>query len=370
MTLDRRMRQAGESVRRYAEQEVDPVAMLWRLRSQQRRRSLQTAAVVLALLVGLVAAAVLVVRGPRQPQVIAPPRPLGRVAATIPLPGATSPRVVGVADGLVWVDGGNHTAYRVDPTSNRVAGTLRLPAGSRLAAVAQGSLWLADEAAGTISQADPHTSRTLQTVNIGSVQERQGSSEERFKLAVDGDAVWVARLHTDVVRIDWAHAKVAGRFTIGVPGASWYDLIAAGGGVAVTHGDTKDADQLDPRTGRATAIGLGGAPTGAAFGAGSFWVSVDNSTLARIDPASRRVTATVGLDGQHLPGAVAAGAGGVWVLASGGLLQRIDPAANQVVHALQAGPQTVDSGRLAVGAGAVWVSDADTHTLLRIDPHS
>jgi hypothetical protein len=28
-----------------------------------------------------------------------------------------------------------------------------------------------------------------------------------------------------------------------------------GGGVAVTHGDAKDADQLDPRTGRATAIG-------------------------------------------------------------------------------------------------------------------
>jgi streptogramin lyase len=102
--------------------------------------------------------------------------------------------------------------------------------------------------------------------------------------------------------------------------------------VAVTHGEPNDADQLDP--------------------------------------ASRRVTTTVGLDGQHLPGAVAAGAGGVWVLASGGRLQRIDPAANQVVHALQAGPQTVDRGRLAVGAGAVWVSDADTHTLLRIDSHS
>jgi hypothetical protein len=44
--------------------------------------------------------------------------------------------------------------------------------------------------------------------------------------------------------------------------------------VAVTHGDAKDADQLDPRTGRATAIGLGGAPAGAAVGAGSFRVSV------------------------------------------------------------------------------------------------
>jgi hypothetical protein len=59
------------------------------------------------------------------------------VAATIALPQAAFPRVVGVADGLVWVDGGDATAYRVDPQSNRVTGSLKLPAGpygrSRLA---------------------------------------------------------------------------------------------------------------------------------------------------------------------------------------------------------------------------------------------
>jgi streptogramin lyase len=364
MTLDRRMRQAAESVRRYSDLEVDPVAMLWRLRRHQRRRSLRAAAVALALVAGLVA--VVIVARPRG--ITPPPRPLGRVAATIALPQAPFPRVVGVADGLVWVDGGDATAYRVDPRTNRVAGSLRLPAGSRLAAVARGTLWWANEAAGTISQADPRTGRTLQTVNVGSVQEGQNPAEERFRLAFDGNAVWVARLHTDVMRIDWAHAKVAGRFTIGLPGASWYDVIAAGRGVAVTHGDAKDAAQLDPRTGKATAIGLGGAPTGAAFGAGSFWVSVDNSTLARIDPASRQVTATVRLDGQHLPGAVVVGEGAVWVFAGGGLLQRIDPASNQVVHTISVGPEGVDSGRLATGAGAVWLSDAQAHTLIRIDP--
>jgi streptogramin lyase len=193
-------------------------------------------------------------------------------------------------------------------------------------------------------------------------------AEEGFRLALDGDAVWVARLHTDVVRIDWPRATITGRFTIGVPGASWYDLIAAGSGVALTHGDAKDADQLDPRTGKATPIHLGGAPDGAAFGAGSFWVSAQDSALARIDPTSRRVTATVRLDGQHLPGDVVVGAGAVWVFAGGGLLQRVDPAGNRVVHALAVGPQGVDSGRLAVDADAVWLSDAEAHTLVRIDP--
>jgi streptogramin lyase len=369
VTLDRRMRRAGESVRRFAEDEVDPAAMLWRLRAHQRRRSLQAAAVALALVAGLVAAAVLVARVPQRPEVVTPPpRSLGRVAATIPLPGAAFPRVVGVADGLVWVDGGDATAYRVDPDGNRVAGSLRLPAGSHLAAVGRGSLWLADEAAGTVSQADPRTGRTLRTVHVGPVSKGPNPAAEGFRLALDGDAVWVARLHTDVVRIDWVRAMITGRFTIGVPGASSYDVIAAGGGVAVTHGDEQDADQLDPQTGKATPIGLGGVPAGAAFGAGSFWVSAQDSTLARIDPASRRVVATVRLDGQHLPGAVAVGNGAVWVFAGGGLLQRVDPAANRVVHTLAVGPDGVDDGRLATGADAVWLSDAQARTLTRIDP--
>jgi streptogramin lyase len=366
VTLDERMRQAGASVRRYADAEVDPVAMLWRLRAHERRRSRRTAAVAFAVLAVLVAAAVLVVRAPRQPEVLTPPG-LGRVAATIPIPGAAFPRVVGVADGLVWVDGGNATAYRVDPQSNRVAGTVALPAGSRLAAVGQGSLWLVNDAAGTVSQADPGSGTILQTVPVGAVQEKSHPHQEGLRLALDGDAVWVARLQTEVVRIDWARATITRRFTLGIPGSSSYDLIAAGGGVAIADAPQQDAALLDPQTGKVTTVPLGGTLAGVAFGAGSFWVSVEDYTLARIDPASRRVIATVRLDGQHLPGAVIVGGDAVWVFASG-LLQRIDPAANQVVHTLQVGPQEVEAGRLAAGAGAVWLSDATARTLLHIDP--
>jgi streptogramin lyase len=367
VTVDRRMRQAAESVRRYSDQEVDPVAMLWRLRTHQRRRSRRTAAVALAVLAGLVAAAVLVIRSPRQPEVLTPPG-LGRVAATIALPQAPFPRVVGVADGLVWVDGDNATAYRVDPQSNRVAGTVRLPAGSRLAAVGRGSLWLTNDAAGTVSQADPGSGTILQTVTVGAVQEKSHPHQEGLRLALDGDAVWVARLQTEVVRIDWAGGgTITRRFTVGVPGSARYDLIAAGGGAAITHGGQQDAALLDPQTGKVTTVPLGGTLAGVAFGAGSFWVSAEDYTLARIDPTSRRVTATVRLDGQHLPGAVVVGGDAVWVFASG-LLQRIDPAANRVVHTLQVGPQEVETVRLAAGAGAVWLSDATARTLLRIDP--
>jgi streptogramin lyase len=53
---------------------------------------------------------------------------------------------------------------------------------------------------------------------------------------------------------------------------------------------------------------------------------------------------------------------------AGGLLQRVDPASNRLVHTLAVGPETVDSGRLAVGSGSVWLSDATARTLTRIDP--
>jgi streptogramin lyase len=370
MTLDGRMRQAAESVRRYAEVEVDPAAMLWRLRAHERRRSLQAAAVALALVAGLVAAAVLVARAPRQPEVITPaPRSLGRVAATISLPQAVFPRAVGVADGVVWVDGGNATAVRVDPKTNQVLGEVRLPAGLRLAAVGPGSLWLVDEAAGTVSQADL-TGHLRRTVSVGWQWTARNPAEEGFRLAVDGGSVWVAVQHTGVAHIDWTRGKVTSRFTR-PPGAGYYDLIAAGGGAALTHGE-EDADLLDPRTGKATAIRLGGLPTGAAFAAGSFWASVDNATLARIDPTSRRVVATVHLDAKFPPGPVVVGDGAVWVYGGGGLLQRIDPATNRVVHTLPGiGSAQLGTayGRLAAGAGAVWLSDAENHTLLRIDPN-
>jgi streptogramin lyase len=171
------------------------------------------------------------------------------------------------------------------------------------------------------------------------------------------------------VRIDWAQAKITRKFTIGVPGSSWYAHIAAGGGVAITQGGLPDAALLDPQTSNETTVPLGGTLAGVAFGAGSFWASAEDYTLARIDPASRQVVATTPLDGQHLPGAVIVAGDAVWVFASG-LLQRIDPAANQVVHTLAVGPQEVEPGRLAAGAGAVWLSDATARTLVRIDPQS
>lgn len=197
--------------------------------------------------------------------------------------------------------------------------------------------------------------------------QKSAPHEEGLRLALDGEVVWVARQGTEVVRIDWARATITKRFTVGVPGSARYDLIAAGGGLAVTHGGQQDAALLDPQTSKVTTVGLGGTLAGLAFGAGSFWVGVEDYTLARIDPASRRVVATVALDTQHLPGAVVVGGDAVWVFASG-LLQRIDPAANRAVHTLQVGPQEVEACRLAAGAGAVWLSDATARTLPRIDP--
>jgi len=370
MTLDRRMRQAAASVGRYADTEVDPVAMLWRLRAHQRRRSLQATAVALALVAGLVATAVLVARAPhKQPPTTRPPRSLGRVVATIPLPQAAFPRVIGVADGSLWVDGGNATALRLDPRTNQLLGTVRFPAGSRLAAVAEGGLWLVNEAAGTVSEADA-SGKVRRTVKVGWRYTATSPEEEGFRLAVDGDSVWVAVQLTGVAHLDWGRGTVTARFTDRL-GVGRYDVIAAGGGVALTHGE-QDTDQLDPRTGKATRIRVGRrqAVQGVAFGAGSFWATGDSDTLMRIDPTRRRVVATIDLAG-YPAGPVVVGEGAVWVWGGGRLLRRVDPASKRVVHTLaDLGPYLgLEYARLAAGAGAVWLSDAQHRTLIRIDPN-
>jgi hypothetical protein len=199
------MRQAAESVRRYADTEVDPVAMLWRQRSRQRRRSLQTAAVALALLAALVAVAVLVARAPRQPEVIAPPpRPPGRVAATIrPAPGAIP------AGGRCRRRPGLGRRGRrqrlprgpqAQPRDRHAAAAGRVPVGGGRAGRP-----VAGQRGGRHGQPgrSPHRQDPA-TVRVGSVAAGPDPHEEQFGVAVDGNTVWVARLHTDVVRLNWA----------------------------------------------------------------------------------------------------------------------------------------------------------------------
>lgn len=98
---------------------------------------------------------------------------------------------------------------------------------------------------------------------------------------------------------------------------------------------------------------------------GSLWVANTISrTVARIDPATNRVSQSVPTDGA--PTALASGEGYVWVLNGlDGEVQAIDPRTNRVTATI-AIPE--GSGGIAVGAGYVWVTNSLEVTVTKLDP--
>ena len=95
----------------------------------------------------------------------------------------------------------------------------------------------------------------------------------------------------------------------------------------------------------------------------------------RIDPRRARATDRIPIVsrpgfGSPYPIAVEAGLGSVWVLnANTATVTRIDPVQRSIAATIPIG---VDHQpvRLAVGAGAVWVANRNDSTLTRIDPET
>jgi YVTN family beta-propeller protein len=102
-----------------------------------------------------------------------------------------------------------------------------------------------------------------------------------------------------------------------------------------------------------------------AVGEEGVWVAGFNR-VARIDPTTNQVSATIRTPGAGDYSEVAVGEGSVWVTASG-LVYRIDPAENAVTATIEVGEYPQD---IAVAGGWVWVTRAmaGPGDLVRIDP--
>ena len=164
-------------------------------------------------------------------------------------------------------------------------------------------------------------------------------------------------------------------------------LVAAATAAIATLGGGGDKEPAPQRNGVA-AIDGGGTrlasftqtetpPSSLAVGEGAVWVlGLEDSTLSRIDPETKRVVKRFRL--RHAPTDIAAGAGAVWVKGDG-RLARIDPDTGEATRTVKL-PDTGDYPgdlpfqnwgfpQVAVGAGAVWAIN-DDRTVSRIDPDS
>ncbi len=139
------------------------------------------------------------------------------------------------------------------------------------------------------------------------------------------------------------------------------------GSVWATSARDDFLSQVDPQTLTLAdrSLHLGERVSGVTVGAGSVWVSSPRrGEVLRVDPEARRVIARVDVGGR--PGAIVAGGGRIWVADdAGGGVTAINAAGGRVFK--RGIPPHATPLRLAVGAGAVWVSSASTGAVRRID---
>ncbi len=164
----------------------------------------------------------------------------------------------------------------------------------------------------------------------------------------------------------------AGGAVFEVADADWAQVVD--GSAWTTVGDPA-AIRLDPTTGKETArvITEGPTCTGMDVGFGALWTGVcsDPASVLRIDPQRGRLVATGELEGRILQeeGALAAGLGAEWAVTTGAKqeLVRIDARTNRVDAAY---PLPAGAAGVGAGLGGLWVTDAESGTVLRIDPET
>ena len=111
-------------------------------------------------------------------------------------------------------------------------------------------------------------------------------------------------------------------------------------------------------------------PLGIASGAEGTWVIEGGASawVARLSPDSEQIAKRVRVPASSLSGSIAVGAGAVWLTdPNEGVVWRIDLTPGPVERTIPLAPCVSD---VAYGAGAVWVANAQTGTVSRVDPRT
>ena len=190
-------------------------------------------------------------------------------------------------------------------------------------------------------------------------------------MAVADGALWVANCADGTLnRIDLASAKVTATIATGIANQKEGELnVVAGAGSVwlASHAEGK-VSRVDTSTNAIVAtIPVDPATSYMAFGYGAAWaVSLPQGTLQKIDPATNAVVARTALG--KAPGFLAVGEGAVWVQEQGdGTVARVDPASGAVTGRTKVGA-VLKYGDIDTGGGMVWLRTTEDQTYVAIDP--
>jgi virginiamycin B lyase len=198
-------------------------------------------------------------------------------------------------------------------------------------------------------------------------------------VAIDASGVWVTNWWDNTLsRIDPATNRVLSVVPVDFTTSQGAQAIGSGAGSLWVTAFDYDANsdpapgvvkRVDPTTGATLAtISVGKSPYDIDVSPGAVWVACYNSSsVIRIDPATNQIVTTIAIPNAN---GVTVGLGAVWVVSTDGRVTRIDAATNQIVTTI---PTQATGGYIAVGNGAVWVTNPGTQgqadgSLSRIDP--
>jgi YVTN family beta-propeller protein len=136
-----------------------------------------------------------------------------RVAARIALGGETASRYLAAGEGGVWLgpvrepDQTTLGLYRIDPSTNELATTIRTPFLLLGMAAGEGGVWISDNLGDSVWKLDPATNRLTTRIQVG---------DGPTGVAVGAGSVWVANvLDGTISRIDPASGDVIATIEVG-----------------------------------------------------------------------------------------------------------------------------------------------------------
>lgn len=189
-------------------------------------------------------------------------------------------------------------------------------------------------------------------------------------MAIAEGSLWVANCpDSNLYRIGLDDAQVETIIATGIANPKGETNVVAGAGSVWVPSDSEGAiARVDPATNEVIAtVSVDPGTFYLAFGLDALWaVSSDAQSLQKIDPATNKVTGKVALGKQ--PGFLAAGEGAVWVQEQGdGTVARVDPATMTVSDRIAVGENLI-YGDIDVGGGLVWLRTTDDQVFAVIDP--
>jgi outer membrane protein assembly factor BamB len=213
-------------------------------------------------------------------------------------------------DGTLWIESQN-SLVAFDPRRGEVVDRIRIPGGIFGTTSTPSGLWGIAPEATQVVQIDPNSRRVVARVDI---------EGPLGGLAVDGDRIWTVSARSDLVRIDPVSHSIVERITL---------------------------DSFEPE--------------GLAIGGDFLWVSSSfEGNVLRVDLRTRKVQDPLPVDGSLFGGVVIGDS--YWVSSNDGTIYQLDAANGEVVDQRE----QVGFGPIPA-AGNLWTVDFLSETVYRLD---